>query len=118
MNNIHDLESLRKEKKRLEILGKQQQEVVKQDFERLKKDLSPGELAAKAATSVVPEPLRRSAILNVPINFLAKTVFGQDHNVVSTASDKGEGNKARNIALGLIEGVGTFLLTRYLKRKL
>lgn len=117
-NSFSNLHSLQEEKKRLKISADRQQEILKADFEHFKKEFAPTELLSKAATSVVPEPLRRSAVLNVPINFLARTVFGQNHNVVSTHSDKGEGNRARNITLGLLEGVGTFLLTRYIKRKL
>ena len=121
MNNpmkITDLKSLRAEKERLRILADKQQAVIKEDIAYVKSSLSPMELLNKLATKMVPGVLRHSPIVNTPINFLAGVLFKKNHDVVDRNSDKGTGNRNRNIALGLAEGIGTWLLSRTVKSRL
>ena len=115
---IHDLESLRIEKRRLEKLAEQHHEVVSEDIEYLKEAYSPANLLNSAAKSIVPEAVRHSAVVNDPINYVAKTVFNRGDDVVEEHSDRGRGNQLRNIVLGLAETVGAYLLTKYIRRKI
>ena len=115
---IHNLETLRAEKSRLSVIEAQQREMVMQDVDFLKKQFSALNLMNKAAISIVPETVRHSGIINGVINIIANRVFRADTDVVEQETDKGKNEKLRNIILGLAEGVGTFLLARYLKRKI
>ena len=117
-NKITDIKSLRAEKERLRELSEAQLRVVKDDIAWAKAEYSPMELLNKAASSVVPEPVRHSSVVNTSINYIARNLFKKETNVVSADSDKGQGNRMRNIALGVAEGLGTYLLTKYIKRKL
>jgi hypothetical protein len=114
---INDLKSLHEEKNRLKALADLQKDIIRRDIQHIKEELAPAELLNKAASTVVPEGVRRSGLINAPINFLARTLFHKEHDVVDTDSDKGSGNQLRNIALGLAEGVGAYLLRRYIKKK-
>jgi hypothetical protein len=115
---ITDLESLQAEKERLRLLANRQQAVIQEDIQHLKASLAPMELLNKLATKIVPAIIRHSPVVNTPINFLASVLFKKTHNVVDPRSDKGPGNRNRNIALGVAEGLGTWLLGRALKSKL
>ncbi|RYD73165.1 MAG: hypothetical protein EOP53_20620 [Sphingobacteriales bacterium] len=115
---ITDLKDLQIEKERLKALSEAQLRVVKDDIAWIKEEYAPMELLNKAASSVVPEPVRHSSLVNTSINYIAKTLFHKERNVVSTESDKGSGNRMRNIALGVAEGLGTYLITKYIRRKL
>jgi hypothetical protein len=117
-NKITDIKSLRAEKQRLNALSEAQLRVVKDDIAWAKAEYSPMELLNKAAQSVVPETIRHSPIINTPINYIARTLFKKDHNVVNQQSDRGDGNRMRNIALGVVEGLGTYLITKYIRRKI
>ncbi|MGZ5244304.1 MAG: hypothetical protein ACXWW0_10430 [Bacteroidia bacterium] len=117
-NKITDLKSLRAEKARLRVLSEKQLQLVKEDIAWAKAEYSPMELLNKAAQSVVPEPVRHSPLINTPINFIARTFFKKEHNIVNEQSDRGDGNRMRNIALGMVEGLGTYLITKYIRRKL
>jgi hypothetical protein len=115
---ITDLKSLQAEKERLRILAAKQQAVIQEDIVYLKASISPWELLNKLAAKLVPAFLRHSPVINTPINLVAQTLFKKDHKVVDPHSDKGTGNRNRNIALGLAEGIGTWLLTRYVKKRM
>jgi hypothetical protein len=91
--------------------------VIREDIAYAKAQLSPMELLNKLATKLVPGIIRHSPIVNTPINFLAGALFKKNHNVVDSSSDKGTGNRNRNIALGLAEGIGTILLARLVKNR-
>lgn len=117
-NQITDLESLKAEKLRLRLVADKQEQVLSEDFEFMKLTYSPEAILTRTASKIVPSFLRRSSLVNVPINFLAKNLFDAEDNVVSTHSDQGKGNMGRNIALGVAEGVGAWLLTRFIKRKI
>lgn len=115
---INSLAALRAEKERLRILAAKQEAVIKEDIAYIKASLSPAELLNKLATRIVPAALRHSPIINKPINLMAQAFFKKDHKVVDQNSDKGAGNRTRNIALGLAEGIGTWLLARYVKKRM
>lgn len=115
---ITNLAELRAEKLRLQVLATKQKEIIQSDFEYIKKEYAFLNIMNRAAQKVVPEPVRKSTVLNDTVNFLARRVFQNEKNVVSTNSDSGKGNMVRNIALGAIEGVFTLIITRYLGRKI
>jgi hypothetical protein len=115
---ITSLESLQAEKERLRLKANRQQAVLKDDVQHLKASFAPMELLNKLAKKIVPAVVRHSPIVNTPINFLANVLFRKNHNVVDPRSDQGTGNRNRNIALGLAEGIGTWLLGRTIKTKL
>jgi hypothetical protein len=115
---ITDLRSLQAEKERLRILAGKQQAVVQDDLAFVKSKLTPMELLNTLSTKIVPAVIRHSPIVNNPINYLAQAIFKKDHDVVDRRSDQGTGNRNRNIALGLVEGVGTWLLAKYAKKRL
>lgn len=116
---INDLDSLKSERKRLEALEKTQKSIVDSDMEFIKKEfLSGPEVLNKAAESIVPFQVRRSNLINAPINFLAEKIFNINHDVVNPESDRGKGNRVRNIALGVLEGVGSYLLLKYIRSKI
>jgi hypothetical protein len=119
MIKINNLQSLQAERKRLEALEKTQKDMVNTDMEFIKKEfLSGPEVLNKAAESIVPFQVRRSNLINAPINFLAEKIFNINHDVVTQESDKGKGNRARNIALGVLESVGSYLLIKYIRSKI
>ncbi len=117
-NKITDIKSLRAEKERLKALSEAQMRVIKDDIEWAKAEYNPMEMLNKAAQNIVPEPVRHSPLINTPINYIAKAFFKKDQDVVNPESDRGNGNRMRNIALGLAEGLGTYLVTKYIRRKL
>ena len=110
--------SLAAEKKRLEAKAAQSKANIEQDWEVLKDEyLTPGKALNKAAVLMVPSNVRRSPVINAPINFIANKLLGKG-NVVSILSDIGSGNIVRNVALGLIEAGVSFFAMRYAKRKI
>jgi hypothetical protein len=118
ITQINNLEDLRREKLRLEVLAAEQEHLLQSDWNYIKATYAPTRLANKAAQSVVPEQLRRSKFINDPINFIARALFQKEENVVSIHSDQGRGNIIRNIALGLGEGIAAYLFTRFIKRRI
>jgi hypothetical protein len=116
--SITNMDQLQREKLRLQVLAKEQEQVLKSDIDYLKAKFAPLTLANKGAEKVVPETVRHSPIINDPINFIAKRLFHKEENVVSTHSDQGKGNVIRNIALSIGEGFAAYLVTRFIKRRI
>src|SRR5690242_9889500 len=116
MTAITDLKSLQAEKARLSFQADQHLELIKEDMETLKKELSPISLLNKAAKAIVPEVIRHSGIINTPINFIAKKIFGAFGNIVIPDSDTRRSSPWRNIGLGFIESAGTYFLMKLLFR--
>ena len=114
MGTITDLKSLQAEKARLAFVADQHLELVKEDIGNLKKELSPLSLLNKAAQAIVPEVIRHSTLINTPVNFIAKKIFGAFGKVVIPESDTKRSSPIRNIALGLLEGAGTYFLMKFL----
>jgi hypothetical protein len=108
---LNNLDDLKREKLRLKFEGETKLLV-------LKHELKPLALLNKASTIVVPDSIRHSSLLNSAINYVARTVFKKDEVVVSQASDTGKGNQVRNVALTVLETTATYLLTKYIRRKL
>ncbi|MDQ3073797.1 MAG: hypothetical protein M3Q97_11105, partial [Bacteroidota bacterium] len=94
-----------------------QKQVIKGDIRYVKEEFSVGDILSKAMGSIVPQAVRRSGVVNNPINFIARTIFGKNENVVSKHSDSGKGNVLRNIALGLVEGTAAYLIAKAIKRR-
>lgn len=101
----------------MKVIAEQQENVLREDFYFLKEYYAPEEIMNRVAIKAVPIALRRSALVNTPINYIARRILDKDKNVVSVHSDDGAGNRNRNIALGVIEGIGAILLTKLIKRK-
>lgn len=114
---INNLKELQAELQRQQEEASFYQQKLKEDGAYLKEKLAPAELLNKLATTTVPEDVRHSQIINKPINYIARLIFHKD-DVVDSDSDRGQGNRTRNIALGVVEALGTYLLTRYIRRKL
>ena len=117
-NRITDLASLRAEKKRLEVVARQQEEVLRNDFDYVAERYAPDAILNRMAVKMVPSFIRRSPLINTPINYIAKNWLDREEDIVSTHSDSGKGNKNRNIALGVLEGVGAYLLTKFVRNKM
>jgi hypothetical protein len=115
---LNNLDDLKREKLRLKFEGETKLLVLKHDLDIVKKELKPLALLNKASTIVVPDSIRHSSLLNSAINYVARTVFKKDEVVVSQASDTGKGNQVRNVALTVLETTATYLLTKYIRRKL
>jgi hypothetical protein len=114
---INSLERLKLEKLQAKANAKAKLKVLENDVELIKKELAPLSIFNKAASLVVPEQLRRSNLINAPINFIARTLFHEKHDVVHPGNDAGKGNQVRNVALSVIETAATYLLTKYIRRK-
>ena len=117
MKKINTLAELRNEKLILQLDAERNLDLIKKDIELIKNEFKPLQLFNKASETIVPESLRRSNLINAPINFIAKALFKEKGDVVNSGSDSGTGNHVRNIALGVIESAATYLLTRYIRNK-
>jgi hypothetical protein len=113
---INNLKDLQQERKLLQTQADAKIALLKNDLELLKNEFKPLQLFNRASEAIVPEPFRRSKLINAPINFIARTLFKENKDVVS-GSDSGTGNQVRNIALSILETTATYLLTKYIRNK-
>jgi len=114
---VDNYAALAAEKRRLKHVTAQSRMNIEEDWEVLKDEYLTRKVLGKAAVLMVPSNVRRSPVINAPINFIANKLLGKG-NIVSTLSDLGSGNMVRNIALGLIEACISFAAMRFAKRKI
>jgi hypothetical protein len=117
-NRINNLAGLRIEKRRLEALKDQQYQVVENDIRFVKKEYLSMEVIHKTLASMVPDFIRHSKYLNAPVNFIAEKLFHTKEPVVHETSDKGKGDRIRNVVLAIAETAAPFFLKGFLKKKL